>query len=113
MHKAYKERRKGNTIRVAPRLISPDRRAEGRVWHGYLPDRGYFGFLEEEEARPKLDELDPWDKRKLFLNEFYESCKLEGNTLCVATDAAKPLNNRYQATCAALVYRHGSRAHVA
>ena len=32
LRKAYEERRKGNTIRVAPRLISPDRRAEGRGW---------------------------------------------------------------------------------
>ena len=62
LRKAHNERAKGNTIRVRARLISPDARwfpdqEEEMVWHGYLPERGYFGFWRKEEAKLPREEI--------------------------------------------------------
>ena len=118
MCKAHRERAKGNTIKVRARLISPDTRwfpdqEEEMVWHGYLPERGYFGFRRKEETRVPREDMDVWDRRREFLDELLTSCVREENTVYVSTDAARPTNQKYQATCVALVYRQGSRVHTA
>ena len=81
------------------------------MWAGYLPDRGYFGFLLRKLVNQKLKDI-PLEQRRQELDRMLEEIKREPGTVYVGTDAAKP-EGKYQATCAALLYRQGVKIHTA
>ena len=93
-------------------MISPDVRAgPGMRWAGYLPDRGYFGFLPKAVLKARERAI-PLERRRQWLNAKLADLCREPGALCIGTDAAKPLEERYQASCAAVVYRQGVRVHM-
>ena len=63
LRERYYQLKEGITIDVGTGWISPDYRAgPGKVWAGYLPERGYFGFLPRRLVNQKLKDI-PLEQR--------------------------------------------------